>query len=188
MIRMNAEKLGAWNLNIVAGKAPEAMRELPKCRTEHPPSEAPKEILQRFCGLLTAKNPEIRVVINAITLETMTEAVTQFSRLGFRDVDIVQIFAAHGKTAGVSHDAGAEPCLYYQWTEVRINSDIMEETMEQRQIPRFMIAAAERQRKNHRYRGLLQALLNRGIRPASFKCGPVLFRLPPSLLLYVRIV
>ena len=42
-------------------------------------------------------------MINAITLETVSEALSQLSRLGFEDVDIVQIFAAHGKAAGSSH-------------------------------------------------------------------------------------
>lgn len=49
----------------------------------------------------------------------------------------------------------------------------MEEAMAQRQIPRFMIAAAgSGSGKTTVTCGLLQALLNRGIRPASFKCGP----------------
>lgn len=45
--------------------------------------------------------------------------------------------------------------------------------MEQRIIPRFMIAAAESgSGKTTVTCGLLQAFLNRGLKPASFKCGP----------------
>jgi len=45
--------------------------------------------------------------------------------------------------------------------------------MEQRSIPRIMIAAAgSGSGKTTVTCGLLQAFLNRGIRPASFKCGP----------------
>jgi precorrin-6Y C5,15-methyltransferase (decarboxylating) len=101
LIRSNAEKLGAWNLKIIEGKAPEALAELPA------PDRAfiggSKGNLAQILELLVDKNPEIRVVVNAITLETMTEAISQFQRQGFEDVDIVQIFAAHGKTAGNYH-------------------------------------------------------------------------------------
>ena len=101
LIRANAENLGAWNVKVIEGKAPEALAELPI------PDRAfiggSKGNLAEIMDLLVEKNPKIRVVVNAITLETMTEAIGQFQKLGFEDVDIVQIFAAHGKTAGNYH-------------------------------------------------------------------------------------
>lgn len=101
LIRRNAEQFGVWNLNVVEGKAPEALADLPA------PDRAfiggSGGSLAEIMRLLAKKNPKIRVVVNAITLETMTEAVGLFKRLGFEDVDIVQIFAAHGKTAGNCH-------------------------------------------------------------------------------------
>lgn len=101
LIRQNAEKFRAWNLKVVGGKAPEALACLPV------PDRAfiggTKGNLAEILELLVSRNPKIRVVINAITLETMAEAVSQFQRLGFEDIDIVQIFAAHGRAAGTSH-------------------------------------------------------------------------------------
>lgn len=101
LIRQNAEKFKVWNLKAVGGKAPEALADLPV------PDRAfiggARGNLAGILELLADKNPRIRVVINAITLETMAEAVSQFQRLGFEDIDIVQIFAAHGKAAGTSH-------------------------------------------------------------------------------------
>jgi precorrin-6Y C5,15-methyltransferase (decarboxylating) len=101
LIRRNAEKFGVWNLEAVAGKAPEALENLPV------PDRAfiggSKGNLAEILELLVKKNPKIRVVVNAITLETMAEAIEQFKKLGFEDIDIVQIFAAHGKTAGSYH-------------------------------------------------------------------------------------
>lgn len=101
LIRRNAEQFGAWNLEVVEGKAPEALESLPA------PDRAfiggSKGNLAQIMELLVEKNPKIRVVVNAITLETMTEALEQFRKLGFGDIDIVQIFAAHGKTAGGYH-------------------------------------------------------------------------------------
>lgn len=101
LIRQNAERFGVWNLKIVAGKAPEALEALPV------PDRAfiggSKGNLAEIIELLVSKNPKVRIVVNAITLETMTEAVSQFQKLGFEDVDIVQIFAAHGRAAGNYH-------------------------------------------------------------------------------------
>lgn len=101
LIRQNAERFSAWNVKAVEGKAPEALAELPA------PDRAfiggSKGNLPEIMALLVQKNPRIRVVVNAITLETLAEAVSQFQKLGFEDIDIVQIFAAHGKAAGNYH-------------------------------------------------------------------------------------
>ncbi|QOX63580.1 precorrin-6y C5,15-methyltransferase (decarboxylating) subunit CbiE [Anoxybacterium hadale] len=101
LIKTNAEQMGAWNLRVIPGMAPEALTSLP------PPDRAfiggSKGNLAAILEVLIQKNPKIRVVINAITLETVSEALNQLSRLGFEGVDIVQIFAAHGKAAGNSH-------------------------------------------------------------------------------------
>jgi len=101
LIRQNAEQFGVWNLKVIEGKAPKALMDLPV------PDRAfiggSKGNLAEILELLVKKNPGIRVVVNAITLETLTEAVSQFKNLGFEDIDIVQIFAAHGKAAGNYH-------------------------------------------------------------------------------------
>ena len=55
-----------------------------------------KEILK----LLLDRNSRVRVVINAITLETVAEANSCFKELGFTDVDITQIQAAKAKKVG----------------------------------------------------------------------------------------
>ncbi len=101
LIRQNTEQFGVWNVKVIEGKAPEALVDLPV------PDRAfiggSKGKLAEILELLVKKNPRIRVVVNAITLETMAEAINQFQKLGFEDIDIVQIFAAHGKTAGNYH-------------------------------------------------------------------------------------
>jgi precorrin-6Y C5,15-methyltransferase (decarboxylating) len=101
LIRRNAEQFGAWNLNVIEGKAPGALEDLPAPDRAFIGGSGGN--LAEILELLTKRNPRIRVVVNAITLETMAEAVSQFSRLGFADVDIVQIFAARGKAAGNYH-------------------------------------------------------------------------------------
>lgn len=98
LIEENARRFGTPNVEVHVGTAPEALTDLPA------PTHAfiggssgnMKEILQ----LLLAKNPQIRVVINAITLETVAEANSCFKELGFTDVDITQIQAAKAKKVG----------------------------------------------------------------------------------------
>ncbi|MDD3169549.1 MAG: bifunctional cobalt-precorrin-7 (C(5))-methyltransferase/cobalt-precorrin-6B (C(15))-methyltransferase, partial [Eubacteriales bacterium] len=92
---------GAWNVKVIEGKAPEALTALPA------PDRAfiggSKGNLPEIMAVLIQKNPRIRVVVNAITLETMAEALTQFQKLGFEEIDLVQIFAARGRAAGSYH-------------------------------------------------------------------------------------
>ena len=98
LIAENARRFGTPNVEVHVGTAPEALTDLPA------PTHAfiggssgnMKEILQ----LLLAKNPQVRVVINAITLETVAEANSCFKELGFTDVDITQIQAAKAKKVG----------------------------------------------------------------------------------------
>ncbi|MEN6460122.1 MAG: bifunctional cobalt-precorrin-7 (C(5))-methyltransferase/cobalt-precorrin-6B (C(15))-methyltransferase, partial [Syntrophomonas sp.] len=101
LIKANREKLGAWNLKVVSGRAPEALIALPA------PDRAfiggSQGNLAKILKLLIEKNPMIRVVINAITLETLTEAIDCFRGLGFDDMEIVQITAARAKECGKYH-------------------------------------------------------------------------------------
>lgn len=69
MIKENSLRLQADNLTIVSGTAPESLDALPAATHAFIGGSAGhlKEILQ----LLYSRNPEIRVVITAITLETI---------------------------------------------------------------------------------------------------------------------
>ena len=58
-----------------------------------------EEILQ----LALQKNPYVRVVINAITLETVAAATQALNTLGFVDVMISQIAVSRAKRAGKVH-------------------------------------------------------------------------------------
>ncbi len=101
LIKANAEKFGAWNLKVVPGKAPEALSDLPSPNCAF--IGGSKGNLAEILESLVEKNPKIRVVINAITLETVSEALNQFKRMGFSDTDIVQVFVAQGKAMGEYH-------------------------------------------------------------------------------------
>ena len=53
--------------------------------------------------LLLEKNPKIRLVINAITLETVAEALEVLKKLDFTQTDIVSVTAAKAKELGRYH-------------------------------------------------------------------------------------
>ena len=101
LINTNVKKLGAWNVKIIHGKAPEVLATLPT------PDRAfiggSKGNMATIIKLLLEKNPKIRIVINAITLETMMEAIECFRIFEFEDIDILQISAARAKEVGNYH-------------------------------------------------------------------------------------
>ena len=101
LLKKNKRKFCTDNLTVVEGTAPEALEELPV------PSHAfiggsagnMKEILE----LLLRKNPRVRVVVNAITLETVAETLEALRALPFGEADVVSLSAAKAKKAGRYH-------------------------------------------------------------------------------------
>ena len=89
------------NLAIIPGVAPEAMTELPA--PTHAFIGGSSGNMQDIINLLLEKNPKVRIVINCITLETVTEAMNAIRDFGLEDVDIVQLAAARSKSIGRYH-------------------------------------------------------------------------------------
>ena len=59
--------------------------------------------LDEIVGLLLKKNPGIRIVINAITLETVQEALDVMKKYPVRDTEIVSMSVARSKEIGSYH-------------------------------------------------------------------------------------
>ena len=98
LLRENRQKLGGYNVHIVEGAAPEALEPLPApdCVFVGGSGGAMRRILE----IAREKNPAVRVVVNAIALETLHETQAALSALGFADVAITQLSAARGKAVG----------------------------------------------------------------------------------------
>lgn len=94
----NRRKLGGYNIQIVAGRAPEALETLP----------APDCVfvggsgggMRRILALAKEKNPAVRVAVTAIALETLEEARHALIDLGFANVEVSQLAASRGKAVG----------------------------------------------------------------------------------------
>ncbi len=100
LIRKNREKFCAWNIEVVSGMAPEALEHLP----------APDRIfiggsrgnLEEIIRAAVMKNPDVRICLTAVTLETLTEAGRVLSSLG-READISLISVSRAEAVGSVH-------------------------------------------------------------------------------------
>ena len=115
LMAQNKERMGACNLRIVAGKAPEALEPLP----------APDRVfiggsggnLTRIMQVALEKNPHVRFVVTAITLETIGAALQSFKELGLINVEIVQANISRNRKAGPYHLMTAENPVYIMSAE-----------------------------------------------------------------------
>jgi cobalt-precorrin-6B (C15)-methyltransferase len=92
----NVEKFGLQAaVQIIRGRAPEAIDELPLVDAFIiGGSHSLKQVIQVAHRKLKVNG---RIVINAILLETATTAIEEIRKVGFKDVDVVELLAAKGK-------------------------------------------------------------------------------------------
>ena len=110
LIRQNKVKFAADNLEIIEGLAPEALTDLPA--PTHAFIGGSSGNLKEIVRLLIEKNPQIRIVINCITLETVSEALETAKEFGFEENEIVQLSAARSKAIGRYHMMMGENPIY----------------------------------------------------------------------------
>lgn len=98
LLEQNRQKLGGFNVHIVSGHAPEALADLPKpdCIFIGGSGGNMREIIENALK----KNPLVRVVANAIALETLQETQKVFAEFRFAEVEIIQLSVARGKSVG----------------------------------------------------------------------------------------
>ncbi len=100
LIRQNREKFGVWNLIPVEGAAPEALADLP----------APDRVfiggssgnLTEIIHAALEKNPDARICVSAIVLETLQEAVTAMDAAGL-DPEITHVSVSTARKLGAKH-------------------------------------------------------------------------------------
>ena len=110
LIHRNKLKFAADNLEIVEGLAPEALKDLPT--PTHAFIGGSSGNLKEIVKLLVEKNPQVRIVINCITLETVSEALETAKEFGFEENEIVQLSAARSKAIGRYHMMMGENPIY----------------------------------------------------------------------------
>ncbi|MDD6047138.1 MAG: precorrin-6A reductase [bacterium] len=97
----NRKHFGLYNLTIVEGMAPAACAPLP------PPTHAfiggTSGNMREVIAMLLQKNPDVRIVINLIALESIAEAMHCIETFGFSYAEVVQVSVAKAKKLGRYH-------------------------------------------------------------------------------------
>ncbi len=98
LIRQNKAKFGTFNLEIIHGTAPDAIRELPE--PTHAFIGGSSGNLNDIMQTLLSKNKDMRIVITAVTLETVSEALSCMTNFGFKHRDIMQLSVSKSREIG----------------------------------------------------------------------------------------
>lgn len=110
LLRENREKFHVSNLEITAGTAPEACSQLPA--PTHAFLGGSAGNLREIVALLLKKNPDVRIVASAVTLETVAELTEIAKEFSFTEFDVVSISTARGREAGSYHLMTAQNPVY----------------------------------------------------------------------------
>ena len=101
LIRQNRIKFRADGIRIICGEAPEALQDL------EPPTHlfigGSSGSMQEILHIALEKNPDVRIVINAISLETVGEVMEAVESGMLRDEEIVQLCVSRSRTLGRYH-------------------------------------------------------------------------------------
>ncbi len=95
------KKFSLPHLEIVSGSAPQALEDLPMPHGVFVGGS--RGNLKEILRLALARNPEVNLVITAITLETLSQATECLGELAVYDLDIVQISVTRTKKVGRYH-------------------------------------------------------------------------------------
>ena len=98
LIEKNKELFGVENLTVIAGEASEKLEEMPVPDCVFIGGSGGN--LCKMLDTIYAKNVNCRVVINAITVETLIEVVEYYKQHEAYALDIVNVFAARAKKLG----------------------------------------------------------------------------------------
>ena len=94
LIETNRRRFGAWNISIVEGMAPEALTDLPAPDAVF--LGGTKGQMGPILDIIKDKNPDARVMISAIAVETLGEALKDHESRGW-DTEVSQIQSSYGK-------------------------------------------------------------------------------------------
>lgn len=110
LITENARKLGAFNLTCIEGVAPDALQSLPAPDAAFIGGSGGR--LREIASLLLDKNPQVRLVVAAVTLETIAEAVGLFNELNLPNTETVQVAVSRAEQLGRYHLMAAQNPVY----------------------------------------------------------------------------
>lgn len=108
LIEANRKKFALSNLYVIQGEAPEVLVNKEDTAEELP---VPTHVfiggsggkLDAVLDYVCRKNPQVRIVVNAITPETLGACLAYEKKHGGLEAEIIQVQCARSRTAGTSH-------------------------------------------------------------------------------------
>lgn len=98
LLHENCRRFGTDNLTVVSGTAPDACTGLPA--PTHAFIGGSSGNMKEILSLLLEKNPDVRIVATAITLESVAELTQCMKRFAFAETEVVCMNVAKNKKAG----------------------------------------------------------------------------------------
>ena len=125
LLHANRDQFHLHNLEIISGNAPPAFSSLPA------PDRAfiggTGSGVRKILMALLHKNPKIRIVLNAITLETLSDSLQALQKLNFQNIDVVQLSVAKAKPVGGYHMMmGQNPIYILEWARLEQGENFMQ--------------------------------------------------------------
>ena len=97
-LKENIQKFRLDNIEVLVGRAPEVIPNIEYDRMFIGGSTGSmKSILEHF---LKYSKSDARIVINAITLETLADATKLLKELNFKNIEVVNVIVSRGKNIG----------------------------------------------------------------------------------------
>jgi len=122
LIRKNITKTASYNIDLSQGRAPEGMQDWPEPDKVFIGGSS-GNLSQILESVISKTSRGFKVVINTVTLETLTEAFTVLSELGFADAEYLSIGAAKSQKVGsYNMMIGANP-VYIITAEYKIRKN-----------------------------------------------------------------
>lgn len=110
LLEENRRRFHTANLEIVPGAAPEACRDLPAPTRAFIGGSAGN--LREIIALLLEKNPAVRIVASAVTLESVAELTACCKEFSFTEWEAVSLTAARSRRTGPYHLMGGQNPVY----------------------------------------------------------------------------
>jgi precorrin-6Y C5,15-methyltransferase (decarboxylating) len=110
LIGKNMRKFRAPNIDVIKGLAPEAMKDLPA--PTHAFIGGSSGNLKEIIQCLLDKNPDVRMVITSVTIETMGETASVIKDLGLVEEEIINVSVTRTRKVGRYHLMDAQNPVY----------------------------------------------------------------------------
>jgi len=110
LIEVNKLKFKTPNVQVIRGLAPEAMEDLP--RPTHAFIGGSSGNLKDIVACLLDKNPDIRIVINSVTLETLEETTQVIKEFNLVEEEVTCVNVSKARKLGKYHLMTAQNPVY----------------------------------------------------------------------------